>query len=110
MNLLDQIMLIERLDGLIRRTQTGSPKQLAEKLGVSERTVYRILRDLRDMDLPIEYNDLKNSYIYTGDVDIQIVISGNGLKKSKGGKIFFGSLPNLAVRWIIFVLISIHAM
>jgi transcriptional antiterminator len=32
---------------LIEKKQTGSPKELAEKLKVHERTVYRILEEIR---------------------------------------------------------------
>lgn len=85
------------MDGLIRRCQTGSPRELAKKLGVSESTVYRILRGLRDMGLPIEYNELKNSYIYTTNVSVSIQIIRSELSKSKGGVIFFAHCQILTV-------------
>ena len=36
----------ERIDQLIRFEATGSPKALATKLNISERTVYRLIKSL----------------------------------------------------------------
>jgi predicted DNA-binding transcriptional regulator YafY len=54
-----------KTDQLIRRKATGSPKELAEKLDISESTVYRIIRILKEnMRLSVEFNKECNSYIY----------------------------------------------
>lgn len=56
------------VDQLIRRKATGSPKELADKLHVSESTVYRVLRLLKhNMGLSIEFSEEKNSYIYENE-------------------------------------------
>ena len=56
------------VDKLIKRKATGQPKELATKLQVSESTVYRILRILKEnMGLSIEYSEKQNSYIYSND-------------------------------------------
>ncbi|MBO6587334.1 MAG: hypothetical protein JJ953_14580 [Gracilimonas sp.] len=57
---------IEYLDYLIRRKCTGTPKELAEKLGISERWLYEILNELKhDFDCPIKYSRRRRSYVYT---------------------------------------------
>ena len=41
---------------------TGSPAQLALKLDVSERTVQRMVQQLRNKGFPIKFNRFRNSY------------------------------------------------
>ena len=64
MKLLEKIRQIERIDALIRRKATGSPKQLASRLEISERTVYDCLELMKSMDAPIYYCRNKCSYCY----------------------------------------------
>ncbi|MFT7363369.1 MAG: transcriptional antiterminator [Algoriphagus sp.] len=51
---------------LIEKEKTGSPRDLAERLGVTKRTVYNILEELR-LTLPkcIYYNTVKKSYVFS---------------------------------------------
>ncbi len=60
-----QIELMERLDQLIRLKGTGRPKQLAERLEVSEATVFRIIDTMKELRAPICYDLERQSYIYT---------------------------------------------
>lgn len=60
-----QIALLERVDQLIRLKATGSPKQLAERLQVSEATVFRIIETMKEMNAPVCYNIASQSYSYT---------------------------------------------
>jgi Mn-dependent DtxR family transcriptional regulator len=74
MNWKDQLGNIERVDGLIRRKQTGPPKRLAHKLGMSERSVYRLIARMREMELPIYYCRQTESYTYEQAVKIEFEI------------------------------------
>jgi len=67
MKILTQIERIKYIDWLIRRKATGTPKQLAEKLNVSVITVYRYIRDLKDMGAPIKFCKYCESYKYTDE-------------------------------------------
>lgn len=50
---------------LIEKKQTGNPKELAEKLQVHERTVYRILEEIRlTISDEIGFCKESNSYIF----------------------------------------------
>jgi transcriptional antiterminator len=51
---------------LIEKERTGSPTELARILGVTKRTVYNIIDELR-LSLPriISYNTEKKSYIFS---------------------------------------------
>jgi biotin operon repressor len=64
MNVIDLKTEIDRLDKLIKLKATGSPKELAKKLGTTERTVYRIIKQLKEMGCPIFYDKARESYCY----------------------------------------------
>lgn len=56
---------IEYLHNLILRESTGRPGELARKLGISERMLYRYLEALRDVGHQIEFCQHKKSYVYS---------------------------------------------
>jgi transcriptional antiterminator len=63
---LKYIERIERIESLIDRKATGNPRELANSLGVSERTVYRIIQDLISYkNIKIEYSYPYNSYVFS---------------------------------------------
>ena len=64
MTYMDHLKLIKRLHLFIKRKATGCPESLARKLGVSEPTVYRYIRDLRNMGAPIFFDRDRQSYVY----------------------------------------------
>ena len=54
---------------LIEKRKTGSPAELAMKLGVTERTVYNIMESLRcSTSGPIEYSRSDKSYIFSNKI------------------------------------------
>ncbi len=71
MKLIEELRLIQRIDQLIRLKATGSPKDLARRLDVSERTAYRIIQALKEMGIPIKYCKSKQSYMYEKKVKIR---------------------------------------
>lgn len=55
----------ERLNYIIylaKRQQTGTPNDLADKLGVSKRTIKRMVENIRCKGIKIEYCRIINSY------------------------------------------------
>jgi len=68
MRVIDKLYQIERIDNLIRRKATGSPKDLASRLGVSERTIYDCIDLMKSMDAPIYYCRHNQSYCYDNPV------------------------------------------
>ncbi|SMO51446.1 hypothetical protein [Fodinibius sediminis] len=91
---------IRRLDAMIQRKSTGPPEQLARKLGISERWLYKFLRELKEeFDCPITYDHYRKSYVYeergkfiVGFESIsnrqQKEISGGTLRKSERPYLF----------------------
>jgi transcriptional antiterminator len=54
------IRIIKRLHELLVTEQSGIPKELASKLGVSERTVYNYISYMKkEMNAPIMFSDQK---------------------------------------------------
>jgi hypothetical protein len=55
---------INELDYLIREQRTGSPANLGQKIGASERSVFDYLKLMKEMGAPISYSRTRSSYIY----------------------------------------------
>jgi len=64
--------MIERIDALIRRKATGTPKELAYRLGISERGLFNTLKLMKEMGGPINYNASRESYVYEYEVIFSI--------------------------------------
>ena len=51
---------------LVEKERTGSPKEVAKKLSVSDRMIHNYVHLLKNsFEVPIEYNRYKKSYTYT---------------------------------------------
>jgi predicted transcriptional regulator len=66
---LEIFYLLETLDALIKRQNTGNCQYLAKRLDISERSVFRLLNYLsvivsRDR-VKIQYDKKKNTYYYS---------------------------------------------
>jgi len=64
MNIINTKEGLERIDRLIRLKATGTPKDLASRLNITERTVYRIIKQLKEMGCPVYFNKEIGSYCY----------------------------------------------
>ena len=67
--LLQQIELIERIDQLIRLKATGTPKTFANRLNISEASLYRLIDTIKEMGAPVEFSVRYQSYIYSDEVN-----------------------------------------
>jgi len=88
MRVIEKLYQIERIDNLIRRKATGSPKDLASRLGVSERTIYDCIELMKNMDAPIYYCRHSQSYCYNNPVRFSF---GFEPPKSQAQSIFGGN-------------------
>jgi len=67
------IRVFIRLHELIQAKQTGSPKQLAEKLELSERNVHYYIAFMKnEMKAPIIYDTVNETYIYENECKISL--------------------------------------
>jgi biotin operon repressor len=66
---------IERLDRLIRIKATGSPDQLANKLGMSRRSVFEYINLMKENGAPIKFCHSRQSYYYDEEGAFTILFS-----------------------------------
>ncbi|UTW60625.1 hypothetical protein KFE98_11230 [bacterium SCSIO 12741] len=78
MNLRKTLIRLHRIDDLIARRATGNPEEFAQKLGVSKRRLFELLNEIKGYGVEIEYNPMRESYIY-----------------SEGGPLFEGDSLNM---------------
>lgn len=88
MQLFQDLFLLQRIDYLIRSRATGSPAELASRLSISERKVYRLIGSLRDQGFPITYDKQQESYCYAEPVKMEfsIVVGRENLLLIRGGE------------------------
>ena len=59
------IRTIIKIDKLIQRGATGSPSELASRLDLSERAIYKYLKFMKEeLRAPIEFSKIKGTYNY----------------------------------------------
>lgn len=64
------IRLIIRIHELLLGQRTGRPKVLAQRLGVSERSIYNYIGYMKtELNAPIAYEAQKESYYYESKCD-----------------------------------------
>ena len=56
-----------RLDYLIHLKSTGTPANCAQKIGISERSLYDYLKLLKEMGAPIKFSRNRGTYYYGED-------------------------------------------
>ncbi len=62
------IKIIERMDQLIRLQATGVPEKFAQRLEISRTKLYRMIKLMRALNAPVEYDTAIQSYVYTETV------------------------------------------
>ena len=87
------------LNQLIKQRATGSPKELARKLCITERAWYKLRDELvNDLNLPIDYCPHSRSYIYTEEGSFEIgfkKIPPDTAANLTGGKSSFWHIQSL---------------
>jgi len=53
-----------RIDHLIRIKGTGTPAQLAERLNLSERSIYDYINYMKTLGCPIKFDSFRETYYY----------------------------------------------
>lgn len=55
---------LETIDRLIQMKGTGSPSQLAKKIGISKRAIFSYISVMKEFGAPITFSRIRNSYLY----------------------------------------------
>lgn len=76
-----------RLHSLIKMKSTGTAEQLARKLSCSKRTVYNKLDQLKERNLPVRWDEARQSYCYEGEVELKFsyILNGKEMECITGG-------------------------
>ncbi len=65
MNFIESKRLIDYLDFLLQQGNAGTAPEIADKLGVSERTVRCYFEQLESIKVPVEYNSTLRTWRYS---------------------------------------------
>src|SRR5699024_2036511 len=87
---------LQYLDNLIRRKSTGSPLELAKKLGISRSQLYNLISYLDDIGMEARFSRKRNTFYYhCSDKDLEIHFSIKIISDEKTWTIYGGfSLVN----------------
>jgi tetrahydromethanopterin S-methyltransferase subunit H len=68
------IRIIIRIHELLLVQKTGNPKDLAKRLGISERSIFNYISFMKkEMNAPIRYNSQCSSYIYNENCNFKFI-------------------------------------
>lgn len=81
---------ILRINTLVKLKATGNPRELASKLGISERSLYEYIHDMKELGAPIAFSYSHNSYIYYTDGELWIGFSKDFISKEEETMTFGG--------------------
>jgi transcriptional antiterminator len=94
MKTLKNLERMQQLHALIEKECTGSPTELADKLKISERSIYLLLEQLRDFDAQVAYNRSRKTYYYKEEFQLAIGISVSVINQNGTTDLFGGSYFN----------------
>jgi hypothetical protein len=100
MKIVDFLDKMRIFNQLVEQKCTGTPDELAGRLGISRSTLYDIINELRSRDVEVCYSRTNQSFYYKNPVSLEVHFSIKGLrevdaseaKKITGGYKFFSSV------------------
>lgn len=72
MSLLKYLNRLRRMDSLISRMATGTPKEFTEKMGIKRSTLFLTIQEMKELGVDIQYSSLRQSYYYADGRRIMI--------------------------------------
>ena len=90
MPVMKYINKILRINTLVKLRATGSPRELAGKLGISERRLYEYIRNMKELGAPIAFSYYHNSYIYYRDGELVITFTKDRIEMMESQEISGG--------------------
>lgn len=66
---------LKRINELVKAKKTGSPKELAQKLGISVSHLHRCINEMKEMGVPVDFCRYSNSYYYNKEFDLRVTYS-----------------------------------
>jgi predicted DNA-binding transcriptional regulator YafY len=72
MNLIDSVERLKKMDALIKRRDTGTSKEFAQKIGISRSMLMHNLCEMKALGAEISFCSYRRSYCYDNDFSIVI--------------------------------------
>lgn len=94
MKTIQQLERLRKIHQYIKVSNTGSPNEFANKLGISESQLYNVLDDLKIKGFPISYSRKMKSYIYEENCELEVNYSVQLLTPKEKIKIAGGCIKN----------------
>ncbi|MDT0642220.1 HTH domain-containing protein [Zunongwangia sp. F363] len=91
MKTLKNLERLQHLHEMIKAENTGTPGELSEKMNISERLVYNLLEQLKDLEASICYSRKSKTYYYCKDFQLNVNISVSVISNNELTEIFAGS-------------------
>lgn len=88
------IKSLERLQQLHQRIEqenTGTPNELSAFMNISERLLYNLIEQLKDINAPVCYSRSRKTYYYYNDFEFRVSISVVALTNNETIELFGGS-------------------
>lgn len=63
---------LQLLHKLVDARKTGTPEELAKRLGIKKRMLYEMIDELKARDLPISYSRADKTFYYTQTVNFKL--------------------------------------
>jgi transcriptional antiterminator len=95
MNFIKQIEKFQILSKLIHERNTGTPDELANRLGISRRQLYIYFEDLGSLGLEVCYSRRMNSFYFDNSKRLKIEFYLEVLEPEEKRKTFGGKCINL---------------
>ncbi len=90
MNTIRNIERLKQIHSLILTETTGTPRELAHRMHISERMVYHLIEQLRDYNAAIRYNRSRKTYFYEDEFELNVKISVSVISNDEVTQIFGG--------------------
>ena len=94
MKTIQQLERLLKIHQYIEVSNTGSPNEFANKLGISESQLYNVLDDLKIKGFPISYSRKLKSYVYNENCELEVNYSVQLLTSKEKIKIAGGCIKN----------------
>lgn len=83
MKIFTYIERINRIHELVKHKRTGTPEELARRLNISPSMLFRVIEELRLMEVPIEYSRSQKTYFYSSSYSMKIIIDFKPLNEEE---------------------------
>lgn len=93
MNSIKNIERLQQIHALIETETTGTPRELAKRLHISERLVYHLIEQLKDYNASIRYDRSRKTYYYEDDFKMHVKISVSIMSNNETTQLFGGRGP-----------------